>query len=242
MVVTVSYEEPSTSTRKMLSQVSKTLNINADNYDILQKLDLPVGQEVSVTIKGTGKAIMTIGTFWHTKALPLEPTFNVVSEATRKDGTTSVLQKVEIERVSGSGEGMIIASLQVFSGMVPEPLSLSGLKGSKSACNGAVKRVDYANDEVSVYIDGIAMGDAPCQLELKLQEDMPVKNLQPAAVEVFEYYDPQKSGAAETSSDIKVVLDFDSPDGSTNSASPASVAITFGHALLAAAAYLYLAN
>ena len=123
----------------------------------------------------------------------------VSSVGIQKPGSSSVIQKVGVERLSGSGEGMLIANLQMFSGMVPSEKSLESLKGPGAACNGAVKRVDYDNDEVAVYIDKLAVGDGPCVLDVELLQDMVVDNLQPAAVEVYEYYDPQKSGAAEVS-------------------------------------------
>mmetsp|Transcript_27270 Transcript_27270/g.76935 ORF Transcript_27270/g.76935 Transcript_27270/m.76935 type:complete len:1528 (+) Transcript_27270:290-4873(+) len=81
MTITVRFQQPEvagTSRRRRLSEaVEKQLTLDAGNYDVLQVLELPVGQEVEITVQGSGKAIMTVGTVWHTKALPSEPTFTV---------------------------------------------------------------------------------------------------------------------------------------------------------------------
>ena len=79
MTVTVRYTQPASASRRRLKaeSVEKTLTLNAGNYDVLQVLELPVGQEVDVTVEGSGKAIMTVGTVWHTRAMPSEPTFLV---------------------------------------------------------------------------------------------------------------------------------------------------------------------
>lgn len=194
MQITVRYPLPGNE-----SVVERQLTLNPDNYDILQSIELPVGLDVNVTVEGTGRAILTVGTVWHTKAMPTDPTFVVKSVAYKQKASTAVRQKVGIQRLKGSGQGMIIGSIQVFSGMAPRQSSLDALKGSDSACNGAVKRVDYANDEVAVYIDQLSVGDKPCELEIDFDQEAAVSNLKPAAVEVYEYYQPSNSGAAQTS-------------------------------------------
>ena len=79
MTVTVRYKESlGGSNRKMLSMVEKVMKIDSSNYDILQRIDLPVGTNVKFTVEGTGKAVMSVGTVWNTKAKPSEPTFLVM--------------------------------------------------------------------------------------------------------------------------------------------------------------------
>ncbi|XP_075265430.1 alpha-1-inhibitor 3-like [Convolutriloba macropyga] len=242
MTVTVRYTQPASASRRRLKaeSVEKTLTLNAGNYDVLQVLELPVGQEVDVTVEGSGKAIMTVGTVWHTRAMPSEPTFLVRSSVGRKEGSSSLLQKVDIERVQGSGEGMVIGAIQLFSGMVPRESSLKQLKESKYSCNGAVKRVDYANDEISVYIDSLKVGDAPCELEVEMDREVVVENLKPTTVEVYEYYEPVRNGATETSPDFTTRVSLQSSSGACRAASDFRGLAVALMSLLAAAMAAYL--
>ena len=164
----------------------------------------------------------------------------VRSSVGRKEGSSSLLQKVDIERVQGSGEGMVIGAIQLFSGMVPRESSLKQLKESKYSCNGAVKRVDYANDEISVYIDSLKVGDAPCELEVEMDREVVVENLKPTTVEVYEYYEPVRNGATETSPDFTTRVSLQSSSGACRAASDFRGLAVALMSLLAAAMAAYL--
>jgi len=204
LTVTVSYPvAEATQGRRRLSQdgaavEEKTLTVNADNYDIVQKLEVPVGGNISISVSGTGQAAVTVGTSWNTKSRPAEPTFAVKTKGWQQNhGRPGVALEFEVSRLSGAEDGMVMANMQVFSGMVPKPESLEAMANSKAVCNGAVKRVEYENDQVSVYIDRLASGEEPCVVKMELDQEAVVEDLQPATVEVFEYYNPQNAGAAE---------------------------------------------
>ena len=198
--VTVSYPETTADGRKLLQQVvTKQVLIDADNYDIVQRLEVPVGKDVTIGVSGSGKAVATIGTSWHTSSQPAEPSFLVNTKGwqTSSGHGHGVTVELEVSRLAGAEEGMVMANMQVFSGMTPKQDSLDALTNSKSVCNGAVKRVEYENDQVSVYIDRVSTGDDPCVLEMELDQESSVENLQPAIIEVFEYYNPKNAGTAE---------------------------------------------
>jgi hypothetical protein len=88
---------------------------------------------------------------------------------------TMVTQEMSVSRVSGASTGMVIAKVTALSGYVPTAESMAAMKGG---CRGAVKRVDYENDEISVYLDKLEPGAAACALRLDMTQESVVENLQ----------------------------------------------------------------
>ncbi|XP_045897240.1 pregnancy zone protein-like, partial [Micropterus dolomieu] len=82
----------------------------------------------------------------------------------------------------------------MLSGFVPDPESLRRLNVVSSQLKGAllVDRVEEKEDHVLVYITELTK-DIPINHSLDLLQELPVQNLKPAVVKIYDYYQPSKS-------------------------------------------------
>ncbi|XP_076859338.1 alpha-2-macroglobulin-like protein 1 [Brachyhypopomus gauderio] len=65
--------------------------------------------------------------------------------------------------------------------------------------SGTVKRVDQHDGVVVIYLDGLKKGE-PQTYTLIIQQDVPVQNLKPAVVKVYDYYQPSDHVVTEYNS------------------------------------------
>ncbi|XP_060928856.1 alpha-2-macroglobulin-like [Limanda limanda] len=79
---------------------------------------------------------------------------------------------------------MVILDIKMLSGFVPDPQSLKELKGGV-----LVDRVEEKEDHVMVYIQELPK-DIPINYTLRLIQELPVQNLKPAVVKMYDYYQP----------------------------------------------------
>lgn len=87
-------------------------------------------------------------------------------------------------RYDGTREetNMVIINIRLLSGFKLEETSLLALKEDPT-----VKRVDLDEDHVIVYLDGLKKKQVKT-ISLQLLQDVPVQNLKPAVVIVYDYY------------------------------------------------------
>ncbi|MCX7557848.1 hypothetical protein OS187_13710, partial [Xanthomonadaceae bacterium JHOS43] len=79
---------------------------------------------------------------------------------------------------------MVILDIKMLSGFVPDPESLKRLKGAL-----LVDRIELKDDHVLVYIQELPKG-IPINHSLELIQEVPVQNLKPAVVKIYDYYQP----------------------------------------------------
>uniref|UniRef100_A0A7N8XFZ9 Alpha-2-macroglobulin-like n=1 Tax=Mastacembelus armatus TaxID=205130 RepID=A0A7N8XFZ9_9TELE len=86
-------------------------------------------------------------------------------------------------RYSGkeTSTNMVILDIKMLSGFVPDPESLKRLKGAL-----LVDRVEQNEDHVVVYLTEV-------RGIYKLIQELPVENLKPAVVKIYDYYQPSKT-------------------------------------------------
>uniref|UniRef100_A0A4W5JWQ4 Alpha-2-macroglobulin-like n=1 Tax=Hucho hucho TaxID=62062 RepID=A0A4W5JWQ4_9TELE len=85
---------------------------------------------------------------------------------------------------------MILVDLKMLSGFSPDPDSLGRLRGSSQ-----VDRVDIKDDHVLTYLTELT-SLFPFHITLDIIQEVPVQNLKPAVVQIYDYYQP--SDQAET--------------------------------------------
>eukprot|EP00063_Salmo_salar_P063476 XP_014038311.1 PREDICTED: alpha-1-inhibitor 3-like [Salmo salar] len=85
---------------------------------------------------------------------------------------------------------MILVDLKMLSGFSPDPDSLGRLRGSSQ-----VDRVDIKDDHVLMYLTELT-SLLPFHITLDIIQELPVQNLKPAVVKIYDYYQP--SDQAET--------------------------------------------
>uniref|UniRef100_A0A3P9BYT9 Alpha-2-macroglobulin n=1 Tax=Maylandia zebra TaxID=106582 RepID=A0A3P9BYT9_9CICH len=92
-------------------------------------------------------------------------------------------------RYSGKEEttNMVILDIKMLSGFSPDPESLKSLKRGL-----LVSRVEQKEDHVLVYLEELSK-DTPINHSLEIIQELPVDNLKPAVVKIYDYYQPGPS-------------------------------------------------
>ncbi|XP_016326682.1 alpha-2-macroglobulin-like protein 1 [Sinocyclocheilus anshuiensis] len=87
-------------------------------------------------------------------------------------------------RYSGTREetNMVIINIRLLSGFKPDETSLQALREVPT-----IKRVDLDEDRVFFYLDSLKKNEEK-SISLKLVQEVPVQNLKPAVVIVYDYY------------------------------------------------------
>ncbi|XP_068114979.1 uncharacterized protein [Hyperolius riggenbachi] len=98
-------------------------------------------------------------------------------------------------RYSGSRvkSNMAIIEVNVLSGFMPEMSSVELLKSRRQ-----VRKLESNNDVMNLYLD--ELGRSPTTLVFMLAQDFPVRNLEPATVKVYDYYETDENAVAEYTS------------------------------------------
>ncbi|XP_043975302.1 alpha-2-macroglobulin-like protein 1 isoform X1 [Gambusia affinis] len=89
---------------------------------------------------------------------------------------------------------MVIINIKLLSGYVLDQNSLQLLKDERS-----VKRVDSDEGFLNIYLDGLKK-DEPQTCKVTLEEDQRVRNLKPAVIKVYDYYQPTDQAATDYTS------------------------------------------
>lgn len=89
---------------------------------------------------------------------------------------------------------MVIINIKLLSGYILDKSSLELLKSDRS-----VKRVDLDEGYINIYLDGLKK-DEMLIYSVTLEEDVPVRNLKPAVVKVYDYYQTSDEAVTEYSS------------------------------------------
>ncbi|KAI9529566.1 hypothetical protein NQZ68_007803 [Dissostichus eleginoides] len=86
---------------------------------------------------------------------------------------------------------MVIINIKLLSGYIVDKSSLELLKSDRS-----VKRVDLDEGYINIYLDGLKK-DETLIYSVTMEEDVPVRNLKPAVVKVYDYYQTSDEAVTE---------------------------------------------
>ncbi|XP_035289157.1 alpha-2-macroglobulin-like [Anguilla anguilla] len=133
--------------------------------------------------------------------IPPPPDFSSFTISANATGVGSSANKTSLTvfvhvRYNGGREetNMVIISIRLLSGFLLDKSSLIQLKADPS-----VKRVEKEEGHVIIYLDELKKM-APMSYVLVIVEDVPVRNLKPAVVKVYDYYDKSDEAVSEYSS------------------------------------------
>ncbi|XP_071327810.1 alpha-2-macroglobulin-like isoform X1 [Trachinotus anak] len=173
-----------------------TFDVNQNNKLLYQERTLPdVTGKYSLEVKGSACTSMQISLHYNIPTPTDVTTLSVEVKPEAVCTSKSHRPKLTLEFKSlYSGEetttNMVILDIKVLSGFVPEPESLKRLGRAM-----LVDRVEQKQDHVMVYIRELPK-DAAIKHSLELIQELPVQNLKPAVVKIYDYYQP--SDQAET--------------------------------------------
>ncbi|XP_061104061.1 alpha-2-macroglobulin-like [Conger conger] len=133
--------------------------------------------------------------------IPPPPDFSSFTINASASGVCNSAKKTSLTvdilvRYNGGREetNMVIISIRLLSGFLLDKSSLTQLEASPT-----VKRVEEEEGHVIIYLDELEKM-APMMYSLTINEDVPVRNLKPAVVKVYDYYDKSDEAVSEYSS------------------------------------------
>ncbi|MCJ8735492.1 hypothetical protein PDJAM_G00246940, partial [Pangasius djambal] len=83
---------------------------------------------------------------------------------------------------------MVVIDVKPLSGFRVDETSVQRVNSNSKSTDGAVKRVDKIDGRAIIYLNGLTNGEEKVYT-LKIVQDLPVENLKPAVVKVYDYYE-----------------------------------------------------
>ncbi|CAG06475.1 unnamed protein product, partial [Tetraodon nigroviridis] len=183
---TYSPEGSTTVTVTSLGGLRKEFTVDQSNRLLYQEEKLSeVPGEYAIRAEGRSCVLAQISAHYNVPPPPGFSAFNVTASTTAKCGARrpQLLLVLDVGyRGRREETNMVIVNVKLLSGYVLEPSSLDLLKRDTS-----VKRVDLEDGYVNVYLDGLKKAETKTY-SLTLEEELPVRNLKPAVVKVYDYY------------------------------------------------------
>lgn len=170
------------------------LNIDQDNFDVLQIVQVPVNEQVSIEIEGRGEAIGQVVTRYNVPDVKTEekPILSVdvaydaaeveVNDVVEVSATVSFNPTIPMEA------GMVVVDISVPTGFVP----LTDTIQSVVDADENIKRYEVAGRKVIFYIENMLPGDE-ISYAFDVQASYPVKAKGTTST-AYSYYNPEIKG------------------------------------------------
>ncbi|KAF3692590.1 Alpha-2-macroglobulin [Channa argus] len=183
---TYSEEGSTTVTVTSLGGLSKVFTVDQSNRLLYQEERLPeVPGEYTIKAQGPSCVLAQISMHYN---IPPPPDFSAfaISSITMAKCNVSRPQLILFVHIRYQGRreetNMVIINIKLLSGYILDKSSLNLLKSDES-----VKRVDVEEGFINIYLDGLKKEETKIY-SVTLEEDVPVRNLKPAVVKVYDYY------------------------------------------------------
>ncbi|XP_041733755.1 alpha-2-macroglobulin-like isoform X2 [Coregonus clupeaformis] len=172
--------------------------VNQNNRLLYQEEQLnEVPGDYNIKAQGKSCVFVQIAMHYNIPPPPDFSAFNISTQTLGKcDGTKKSLTVSVNVRYNGRREetNMVIINVKLLSGFVLDKSSLKPLRNDPT-----VKRVDLEEGHVIIYLDGLKQKETKTY-SLAIEEDVPVRNLKPAVVKVYDYYQTSDEAVSEYSS------------------------------------------
>jgi CD109 antigen len=182
-----------------------TLTITQENFDVLQIVQVPVNEEVTIDVEGEGEAIAQVVTRYNMPEVDVveDPilTVDVNYDATEVEvnDIVTVSAEVNFNPPIEMEAGMVVIDISIPTGFVPVTDTIASIVENDKN----MKRYEIAGRKVIFYIDNLFPGDR-VSFSFDVQAQYPVKAKGTSSM-VFSYYKPEING--ESLSDGIVVTD-----------------------------------
>ncbi|XP_029628746.1 alpha-2-macroglobulin isoform X1 [Salmo trutta] len=195
---TFSPEGASTVSVSSAGGLKMEFTVNQNNRLLYQEKQLgEVPGDYNIKAQGKSCVFVQIAMHYNIPPPPDFSAFNISTQTLGKcNGTKkSLIVSVDV-RYNGRREetNMVIINVKLLSGFVLDKSSLRPLKNDPT-----VKRVDLEEGHVVIYLDGLKQKETKTY-SLAIEEDVPVRNLKPAVVKVYDYYQTSDEAVSEYSS------------------------------------------
>ncbi|OXB62495.1 UNVERIFIED_CONTAM: hypothetical protein H355_007659, partial [Colinus virginianus] len=167
---------------------SKDFVLGDSNRLLLQQAVLDEMPGVyGVQTHGQGCALVQVTLRYNIPPPPSTGTFELSVETEPKTCTSDASTRFHLllrARYTGkrNATNMVVIEAKMLSGYIPDKSSLVELKRQK-----LVKKVEVQSDQVTIYLDQLTKEEET--FTFAATQDFPVKNLQPATVTLYDYYE-----------------------------------------------------
>jgi CD109 antigen len=167
--------------------------INPENYDVLQLVPLPMGEDVAISVEGKGQAVAQLVLRYNLPQAEKEAEiFHInVDYDTHQVEVNDRIEigvKVEFDPPLPIEAGMTVLDISVPTGFVPVEESIQKVVQAEPR----IKRYDVAARKVIFYIEDMAPGDK-LEFAFEALASYPVK-AQGVTSQVYAYYKPEWKG------------------------------------------------
>ncbi|XP_016300781.1 alpha-2-macroglobulin-like [Sinocyclocheilus anshuiensis] len=171
-------------------------DVNQDNKLLYQEKQLQnVPAKYSIEVKGSTCVSVQVAQFYN---IPTPTEAKTLSIDAKIEGDCKTLGQNFILNFTVKYDGlqertnMVIVDIKLLSGFTSDTSMLGTSSGTYASL---VERVDAKDDHVIVYLKEIPK-NIPMNYQIQMKQVLPVKNLKPAVVKVYDYY--QTSDQSET--------------------------------------------
>ncbi|XP_051551566.1 alpha-2-macroglobulin-like protein 1 [Myxocyprinus asiaticus] len=179
-----------------ISSVGETYQfvVNETNQLLYQEKSLKkVLGKCSIDVKGSACASVQIALFYNIPA-PVQTTKLSVEAKVTGDCFSSLGQKLMLNftvKYNGtqSNTNMVIMDIKLLSGFTADTSTVGLTFTPPNSFVPIVEHVDHDGDHVIVYLKAVPK-DIPLTFRLQLTRAFQVKNIKPAVIKVYDYYDP----------------------------------------------------
>ena len=184
---------------------ARTVSVNQSNYDVLQVLDVPLNQNISIASSGKGQALVQVVRRFNLPVTPatgkvLDISVDYSADQVEVNDTIGVSVKMRYNLALSAyyRAEMVVLDVAVPTGFEPVRESLDAVLKA----NSSIKRYDIAARKVIFYVDDFSTGDTVA-FQFQARALYPVR-AQATASQAYSYYNPQQQG--ETQSQAVTVI------------------------------------
>ncbi|XP_019371619.1 PREDICTED: ovostatin-like [Gavialis gangeticus] len=174
---------------------NKVFQVNNKNRFLLQQTSLPsVPGEYKVEVNGKGCVYMQTTLRYNIHMSGEDSRFSLSAQPTNASCTSNFPPKFDLV-ISASYAGqrsesnMAIIDVKMLSGFVPIKSSLQELQNSR-----VVMHVETKNDHVIFYLEKVSQEGI--RFSFSIEQSLPISNIQPASVLIYDYYQTDESKVA----------------------------------------------
>ncbi|XP_076796618.1 murinoglobulin-1-like isoform X2 [Arvicanthis niloticus] len=179
---------------------SQKFQVDNSNRLLLQQVPLPdIPGDYTISVSGEGCAYVQTTLRYNMHLEKQQAAFALRVQTTpltcnNPKGQDSFQISLEISYTgSRPSSNMVIADVKMVSGFIPLKPTVKKLEKIEH-----VSRTEVSNDNVLFYLDQVT--NQTLAFSFIIQQDIPVRNLQPAIVKVYDYYETDDVAFAEYSS------------------------------------------
>jgi len=174
-------------------EMVKQLRINPENYDVVQLVPLPVGEDVTISVEGKGQAVAQLVLRYNLPQVEKEAEVfhievNYDTHQVEVNDRIEIGVKVEFDPPLPIEAGMTVLDISVPTGFVPVEESIQKVVETEPR----IKRYDIAARKVIFYIEDMAPGDE-IAFQFQALASYPVR-AKGVTSQVYAYYKPEWKG------------------------------------------------